>query len=137
MLMLDIKENFEMPWEFYLPNLFWLPGAIVHLSYWFKNRDATVTIDSLEKTIEYKQNKRYIKFNQTDISFCEMNETRSFGAGWRNYRYLWFVLKDKRQILVTNFITEPENIIKPLKLKCDVEKRTIPFLPIWTNYYDI
>jgi hypothetical protein len=127
----DAEHNFEMGWGAHLLfAFFWLPSTIIHLSYWLRNNGAVVSINTSTKTITYEKDGQQIKFTRNDIHHCEINETRSYNAAWINYRYIWFVLKDKRQVVITNFITEPENIIDALKPHFKVDKRTIPFLPI-------
>jgi hypothetical protein len=130
LLITDIQKK-EIVWGFQIVfSFFWLPGTIVHVSYWFKNKNATITVDSTAKTLKYEKNGQKVKFNRNEILVCELNEPRSGGGPWGNYCYLWFILKDNRKIVITNFITEPENIIKLLKLNYRTDKRTIPFLPI-------
>ncbi len=127
----DLEKKLELGWGFHLLlSFFWLPGTIVHLSYWFKNNNANVTVDTHAKTIEYGKDRQKIKFNRNEILNCELNESRAWFAPWSSYRYLWIVLNDSRQIVITNFITEPENIIDLLKLNFKTSIRTIPFLPI-------
>lgn len=130
-LKFDAGRNFEYGWSLHLFfSIFWLPSSIVHLSYWFKNNGAVVSIDTKSKTLSYKKGGQLIKFNREDIINCEINEARSSKAPWNSYSYIWFVLKDKRQVVISNFITQPENIINEFKPNFKVEKRTIPFLPI-------
>lgn len=127
----DAEKNFELGWGMHLLfAFFWLPSTIIHLSYWLKNSGAVVSINTKTKTITYEKDGHQIEFTRDDIHLCEINETRSYKAAWNGYRYIWFVLKDKRQVVITNFITEPENIINALKPNYKVDKRTIPFLPI-------
>lgn len=127
----DADNNFELGWGLHLLlTFFWLPGTIVHLTYWLKNKGAIVTIDTKAKTLAFEKDGQQIKFNRKNIHHCEINETRSHRAPWNAYRYIWVVLKDKRQVVITNFITDPENILKALKPNYKVNRRTIPFLPI-------
>jgi len=127
----DIEKHFELGWGLHIMCSFlWLPGTIVHLSYWLKNHNVTVRVDPQAKTLEYEKDGQVIKINRNEIYNCELNETRSGRAPWNSYRYLWIVLNDRKQIVITNFITEPENIINLLKLNFKTDRRTIPFLPI-------
>lgn len=131
LLKVDAQKNFSLGWGFHLFfSLLWLPSIIVHLTYLFKNNGAVVTIDTKSKTLSYEKNGQQIKFNRADIHNCEINEVRSYKAPWNSYRYIWFVLKDSRQVVITNFITEPENIINALKPNFKVDRRTVPFLPL-------
>lgn len=129
---IDRKESFELGWLYplFLALFFGLPSVFLHISYWLKNYNATVIIDTQDKTIEYKKNGKSIKFNRNDIYNCEINETRSFRVPWNSYNYLWIVLNDRRQVVITNFITEPETIINLLNLNFKTDRRSIPFLPI-------
>jgi hypothetical protein len=127
----DLVNKFEFGWRVhFLMGFLWFPGIIVHASYWLKNHNSSVTIDPKAKTIEYQKNGQTIKFNRNDIYNCEVNESRSVWSPWNSYCYLWIVLKDHTQIVITNFITEPETIINSLKLNFKTDRRSIPFLPI-------
>lgn len=127
----DAGNNFVIGWGIHLFfSIFYLPSTLLHLSYWLKNDGAIVTIDTKGKILAYEKNGQEVKFNRNDIYNCVITEPRSYKAPWNSYRYIWFVLKDKRQIVITNFITEPENIISSLKPNFKVERRTIPFLPL-------
>jgi hypothetical protein len=111
--------------------LFWLPSFILYLSYWKKNENATVKIDPLEKTIVYEKGGKSVKFNRNEIVKCFINEetSTSVRSNTKSYKYIHFILKDKRAVIITNFITEPENIAKPLNLNCTINDRYISFLP--------
>ncbi|PZX49028.1 hypothetical protein LV84_04305 [Algoriphagus ratkowskyi] len=127
----NLKSGFQFGWYYVgLVCLFWFPALIVHLSYWFKNKNARVLIDRTEKTLTYEKDGEIIKFNRSDIKLCEWNHSNYSRSTMFEYSYLWFVLNDKRKIVITNFVTEPENIINALNLKYSSEKRTAPFLPI-------
>jgi hypothetical protein len=128
---IDANSNFELGWQMHLAISFlWLPSTILHVTYWLKNKDAEVSINTKSKILTYEKGGQQIEFKRDDIHHCEINETRSYKAPWKYYRYVWFVLKDKRQIVITNFITEPESIVNALLPNYKVEKRSIPFLPI-------
>lgn len=131
LLKMESKNFSEIRWGIYIMlSFFWMPSIIIHISYWIKNYGSKVTIDTKSKKMTYQKNGQIIEFSRDDIHHCEVNETRSFKVSWYGYRYIWFVLKDKRQVVITNFITEPDNIIDALKPNFKIEKRTIPFLPI-------
>jgi hypothetical protein len=131
LLLTDLTHKFVFGWSVHLIlGFLWFPGIIVHISYWFKNHNSTVTIDPKAKTIEYRKNGQSIKFNRNDIFNCELNVSRGFWPPWNSYCYLWIVLKDHKQIVITNFITDPETIINSLKLNFKTDRRSIPFLPI-------
>jgi hypothetical protein len=127
----DHDNNFELGWGIQLLiSLFWFPGTLLHLTYWFKNNNATVKVDQKAKIIKYIKDDKEISFNRQEIVNCEINESRNWSAPWSGYRYLLIVLKDHRKVVISNFITEPEKIIDLLKLNFKIDKRTIPFLPI-------
>ncbi|HEY4784446.1 MAG TPA: hypothetical protein VIH57_00290 [Bacteroidales bacterium] len=124
-------KNLENEWGVtLLSSVLWLPGTIVHLTYWIKNKNTIVKIDTHQKTIEYEQNGYMIKFNRNEISKCELNISRSLQAPWSSYRYLLIILKDRRKIIITNFIIDPEDVIGLLKLNYRIDRRAVPFLPI-------
>jgi hypothetical protein len=128
---IDIEKKIGFGWGLHLAySIFWLPASFIFLTYWFKNNNAQVIIDTKEKTLEYVKGGLRTKFHREEIFKCELNVARSWYEPWKSYRYIWIILKDHRQIVITNFITEPEKIIDLLKLHYKTDKRTIPFLPI-------
>lgn len=127
----NLTSNLKIEWYYLIILcLFWIPALIVHISYWFKNKNVRVIIDRNEKTLTYEKNGEIIKFNRSDIKRCELNHSSFSRSTMIDYSYLWFILNDKRKVVITNFVTEPENIINALNLKYTSEKRTVPFLPI-------
>jgi hypothetical protein len=127
----NMTSEFKIEWYYlFFLCLFWVPALIVHISYWFKNKNVRVIIDRNEKTLTYEKNGKIIKFNRSDIKLCELNHSSYSRSTMTDYSYLWFILNDKQKIVITNFVTEPENIINALNLKYTSEKRTAPFLPI-------
>ncbi|MFA8434274.1 MAG: hypothetical protein ACEPOZ_07135 [Marinifilaceae bacterium] len=111
-------------------SLYWLPSLVLFFSFYLKNRNATVTIDKVEKTLSYEDSNARITFNRDDIKKCEINRTRAKRKFSNAFKYLWIVLKDNKEVLITNFIAEPENIIEDLNLHYSIDKRVVPFLPI-------
>lgn len=128
---IDFDNNFDLGLKLHLLlSLLWLPTVIIHITYWLKNRDSVVIIDIKEKRLIYKKGTKIINFNREEIDNCEINKSSSRIASWGQYCYILIVLKDKRQIVITNFITEPNNIINSLNLNYKVDIRIIPFLPL-------
>ncbi len=128
LLVFHYNKFIELGWGLQLIiSIMWLPSTIVYLTYWFKNKNAKVTINKKERTIEYEKDGQLTKFNLDEIYNCEIIEDRS----WTNYRYLHIRLNDHRRVVITNFITEPENIIDLLKLKHTSSVRIFAFLPIF------
>jgi hypothetical protein len=124
----DMVNKFEIGWGIHLlMGFFWIPGMILHISYWIKNNSARVTIFPKEKIIEYEKNGQVIKFSRNEINNCEVNEGRRI---WSGYSYLWIVLKDERKIIITSFIAKPELIVDMLNLNFKTRNRVIPFLTI-------
>jgi hypothetical protein len=109
--------------------LFWLPALILHLSYNLKNVSAKVIIDTKNHDLTYVKNGIEIKFNREDIFRAAIVTTGSGRTIWRSYSYAWFILKDKRYVVITSFIADPHLIVDALNCKFDEETRLIPFLP--------
>lgn len=111
-------------------SLYWLPSAILLITYYLKNKQVIIKIDRNSNTIYFEKNGESIIFNRDDISLCEINKTRFTRKFSHAFKYLWITLKDGRQIVITNLIVEPEIIIQLLNLHYSIDKRVIPFLPI-------
>jgi hypothetical protein len=126
----DAMTKFDMSWTFHLLFIFmWLPTTLMHISYWLINYNAIVTIDSEEKTLTFKNDNKHVSFKREDIHYCELVEVDTVRIPWKFYRYLLFELKDKRKIIITSFITEPENILNALKPNYKVVTKFLPFPP--------
>lgn len=108
--------------------ILWVPGIILHLSYGIKNNNAEVFIK--DSTCTYEKNGKTITFKRSDIYNYDINESKKSSAPWGAYRYFWVVLHDRQQIVITNFVAEPEEILDALGLEYKVDEHMIPFLPL-------
>lgn len=126
----NITKDGDLEWLILLMTFIWLPNFILHITYWSFSKGTQISIDAINKSIEIERNGFTKKFNRMDIQKCELHEARSSRAkAMGDYRYLLIELNDKSKIVVTNFVTEPENILEPLKLNYEVIGRTFVFLP--------
>lgn len=110
-------------------SLLWLPSCCLFLTYWRVNKNAVVKIDYSQKTLSYNKDGMRIKFNRNEIDKCFIYEVSSSRSMFSSYSYLHIVLSDRRRIVITNFMTEPRNIVKYLDLNYKVDEVIIPFLP--------
>lgn len=126
----NIIKGGNLEWVILVMAFFWLPNFILHTTYWFFSKGTYVSIDTISKSIEIERDGVIRKFTRKDIQTCELHEAKSSKAkAMGDYRYLLFELSDHSKIVVTNFVTEPENILEPLKLNYKVNGRTFAFLP--------
>jgi hypothetical protein len=112
-------------------SLFWLPSLLLYLSYWRINKNAIVKIDSFENIISYQKDGKRIIFNRNEIDKCVINEEESTSnrSNTKKFSYLHITLFNKEEIIITNFITEPHNIVNLLKLNYKVNDRYMAILP--------
>lgn len=117
-------------------SFFWLPSVLLFLSYWRINKNAIVKIDSLEKTLSYEKDGKRIKFNRNEIDKCIINEEKSSSSrsNTKNFSYLRIILFNKKEVIITNFITEPHNIVNYLNLNYKINDRYMAILPLSNNY---
>lgn len=131
-LFYDYQSKFEMAIYLHLIfSLFWLPSLFLYLSYWKINKNAVIKIDSFEKTLTYEKDGKRIKFNRNEIEKCIINEeeTSSSRSNTKSFSYLRIILLDKKEIIITNFITEPHNITKLLNLNYKINDTYMAILP--------
>ena len=121
----------DIPLVFQIPFVFaWLPGIILHLTYYLKNQSAKVIIDTRNHELTYIKGAKEIKFNRDDIFRCQVTFADSSRASWNNYSYVWFILNDRTYISITCFIADPYEIVETLNCKYEEKTRGIPLLPI-------
>lgn len=127
----DLFNGFEMGVGLHLLcSFYWLPGIIFHFSYWIKNHDAKLIVNTQEKTLEYIKGMRHVIIKQEDVHHCELREAMSGRAPWAEYCYLWIVLKNSRQIVVTNYLADPGEVLRLLKWPFELNRKGFPFLLI-------
>ncbi len=131
-LFYDYQSKFEMAIYLHLIfSLFWLPSLFLYLSYWRINKNAVIKIDSFEKTLTYEKDGKRIKFNRNEIEKCIINEEESSSSrsNTKSFSYLRIILLDKKEIIITSFITEPHNITKLLNLNYKTNDTYMAILP--------
>jgi hypothetical protein len=112
-------------------SLFWLPSLYLFLSYWRINKNATVKIDTFENVLSYQKDGKRTTFNRNEIDKCLINEEESTSSrsNTKKFSYLHIILLNKEEIIITNFITEPHNIVNLLNLNYKVNDRYMATLP--------
>ena len=131
-LIYDYQSKFEMVVYVHLMlSLFWLPSLFLFLSYWIKNKNAIVIIDTFENILSYEKDGKRIKFNRNEIDKCVINEeeSTSIRSNTKKFSYLHIVLSNKKEVIITNFITEPHNIVKLLSLNYKINDTYMAILP--------
>jgi hypothetical protein len=131
-LIYDYQSKFGMViYAHIILSLFWLPSLLLYLSYWRINKNAIVKIDSFENIISYQKDGKRIVFNRNEIDKCVINEEESTSnrSNTKKFSYLHITLFNKEEIIFTNFITEPHNIVNLLKLNYKVNDRYMAILP--------
>jgi hypothetical protein len=130
LLIIDKIKDGHLPMFIHLLLIFsWLPTFILHLTYYLKNNNAKVTIDTKNHVLTYIKGGTEIKFNRDDIFRAQVTIVDSGRVSWTNYSYVWFILKDKRYVTVTCFIGDPYKIVGALNCKFEEQTRMIPLLP--------
>lgn len=116
-----------------LINLFlllnWLPTFVLHFTYYLKNNKSKVIIDTKNHELTYIKGEKLIKFNRDDIFRTQVTTVDKGKASWRNYSYVWFILKDKRYVTISCLVGDPHEIVETLNCKYEERTRWIPLLP--------
>lgn len=131
-LFLIQKLNHTEPiWVLYIVSgILWIPGIILHISYWMKSYNTIVQANTINKTITIKINDRVTTFDWKEIKICEIVKPMSNNQAWQHYSYVWITLHNKRHYIITSFITEPETFVGLIDTKIIRTSRFMPFLPI-------
>jgi hypothetical protein len=109
--------------------LSWLPSFILHLTYFQRNNRSKVIIDVKNHDLTFIKGETEIKFNREDIFRALVTTVDNSRLSWANYSYVWFILKDKRQVTITCFIDDPYKIVEMLNCKFEHRTKMIPILP--------
>lgn len=131
-LIYDYQSKFPIAiYAHLMLSLFWLPSFFLFSSYWLKNKNAVVKIDTFENILSYEKDGKKIKFNRNEIDKCIINEeeSTSIRSNTKKFSYLHIVLLNKEEVIITNFITEPHNIEKLLNLNCKINDTYMAILP--------
>lgn len=118
-------QSGELTYVHLVLSLFWLPALYLYISYWKINNNASITIDNFENILTYQKDEKKISFNRNEIDKCTINieESTSSRSNTKEFSYLHIVLLTKEEIIITNFITEPYNIVELLNLNYKVNDR--------------
>lgn len=124
------KEPAIPKWGLFAFVFTWPIPIFVHLTYWFKNAGASVTIDTLNHNLTYIKGSNEIKFKREDIFRCQVTRSRSSSMSMCDaYSYVWFILNNNTHVIVTHFIADPYELVRELNCKFE-EKAAGAFLPI-------
>ena len=107
----------------------WLPSFILHLTYFLRNNRAKVIIDVNNHDLTFIKGETEIKFNREEIFRTLVTTVDNSRLSWASYSYVWFILKDKRQVTITCFIDDPYKIVEKLNCKFEHRAKMIPILP--------
>lgn len=107
----------------------WLPTFVLHITYYFKNRSATFTIDTENNEATYIKGSKQVNFKREDIFRCQVT-TAPHRQAWKNYSYVWFILHNGTYICITSFMAEPLEVVKVMSCKFEETERFVPLLPI-------
>ena len=100
-----------------------IPTIFLHCQYLIKNSGLTLTIDTVEKTIEYNNRGVILKKSFREISKLIRTSSYGRGTGWYSfaeYRYYTLVFDDNSEYLLTCLLIP--NIEKNLRDKLPLEE---------------
>jgi len=108
--------------------LFWLPSIYLFYTYYIKNNNAILKVDSKLNTIEYADRKQNLKFNKRDINFCILFRKVGKESIIHDFKYLRIDLKNGESIWITSLLGNVEKIIESLNLRCKINDSIIPMI---------
>ncbi len=127
---LAAKEPTIPKWGLLIFAFTWPIPIFVHLTYYLRNAGSKVIIDSRNNELTYIKGSREIKFNRDDIFRCQVTYSKpSRFSMCDNYSYVWFILNDRKYVVITHFIAKPNEIVETLNCKFEV-RGSGAFLPI-------
>ena len=131
-----ILENFDFSF-FLMISIFFLidvlPTLIIHIQYYCFSKDIEITVDLLNKTVEYnkKEDRFIIGFAEVTeinyyVAFVKPTGAHSFGE----YRYIELVVPNTQNILITCLMNENIELRIPNQLKKPLNKigKTFPLI---------
>jgi len=129
-LIISIKEPSVPKFGLLFFLLTWPIPIFVHLSYYLKNNDAKVIIDTRNHDLTFIKGSKEIKFNRDDIFRCQIIYSKSSRMSMcDDYSYVWFILNDRTYVVITHFIADPNEIVETLNCKFET-KFSSAFLPM-------
>jgi hypothetical protein len=128
---ISAKESTFPKWVLVIFVFTWPIPLIVHLTYYMKNAGAKVIIDTRNHDLTFVKGTKEIKFNRDDIFRCQITYSKSSRMSLcDDYSYVWFILNDRRYVVITHFIADPYEIVETLNCKFE-ERSSGAFLPIF------
>jgi len=100
-----------------------IPTMFVHCQYLIKNSGLTITIDTVDKSIEYSNRGVIVKKSFEDISKLVRTSSYGRGTGWYSfaeYRYYTLVYDDNSEHILTCLLIP--NIENNLRDKLPIEE---------------
>lgn len=115
---------------FVTTSLFWLPGVLLHLSYYIKEKDRQLQIT--KSGIELSSNSDLTVLKFQDISKIEKITTHSGRAPWSNYGFLKITTTSGSKIKITCLLvnTFDFSLLLSRNCNCKIEESdyAIPYL---------
>lgn len=107
------------------------PPIILTITYFLEDLRKNVIIDDENEIIKIKKGNIIVDFNKKDlleVYHVKVNWNNSSKFQFTMYRYLLFVFKEKKKLVITNLICKPEIIINALKINPKIVYKNIPFI---------
>lgn len=116
---------------FGVTGLLWIPGILLHLSYYFKDKGKAIRLT--EEFIEITTLNTIKKISFKDINqVITIDNSCIARSPWNDYGFVRLVMKDKSVEIITCLTIEPFSLTLELirRANCETEKRCIgiPFL---------
>ena len=105
--------------------IIFLPTLIIHMQYYFKNKNVSLEFDYLRRTIYYRSSTEETTFSFDNIvNFIKyihpaLYEKREGWLPWERYSYVILKLDDDKKVFITCFL------INQFDLSIDEEKKTV------------
>jgi hypothetical protein len=116
--------------------IFSIPPLIIAITYFCSDLTKKVFLDETRKQIIIKKRGKEIVISQEEImdSFCvQVDDFWNYRRGYRfpMFKYILLVLKERKRVVITNLLCEPELIKSSMNLKCKLIYTRVPFIN-WT-----
>lgn len=107
---------------FAITSMLWLPGLLLHLSYYFNDRKRKIRLTKTGINIVAKNVSDLVEYE--NISKVEKVVTQSWRLPWDNYGFVKIITNKNLVIKITCLIIDPHSLTLELsrKCKCDFEE---------------
>jgi hypothetical protein len=112
------------------------PPLLLSITYFYADLTKKVFLDETLKQIIIKKRGKEIVISQDEImdSFCvQVDDFWNYRRGYKfpMYKYIMLVLKERKRVVITNLLCEPEMIKSSMNLSCKLIYSNVPFIN-WT-----